>query len=237
MSNHYLPDCQECGNETATSFDPDGSMLCQGCRAAADELQATEAGDPTVWIMQGDNGELVDISPAMIIPAPDAPVVSLPILSPSVPATWVVTPDGEVSRNPAWAVSEEALVDRPSLYDLLVSSLNAPQLDMSVFYGTVPQPVDVVDAEVVEVVDTIEPAAADTRDVVNHPSHYTSHPSGVECITITEHMGFNLGNAVKYIWRCDLKWDAIEDLKKARFYIDREIARRERQIAARTKQG
>ena len=72
-----------------------------------------------------------------------------------------------------------------------------------------------------------------TNDPVNHPLHYTSHPArcqcgqGIECIQITEHMGFNLGNAVKYIWRCDLKRDAIEDLKKARFYIDREIALRE----------
>lgn len=64
-------------------------------------------------------------------------------------------------------------------------------------------------------------------DLVNHPPHYTSHPSGVECITITECMGFNLGNALKYIWRADLKGDALEDLRKARWYIEREIARRE----------
>ena len=64
-------------------------------------------------------------------------------------------------------------------------------------------------------------------DMVNHPPHYTGHPSGVECIRITEHMGFCLGNAVKYIWRADLKADAIEDLKKARWYLDREIQRRE----------
>lgn len=63
-------------------------------------------------------------------------------------------------------------------------------------------------------------------DMVNHPKHYNDHPSGVECIDIIEHMGFCLGNAVKYIWRADLKGDAIEDLKKARFYIDREIERR-----------
>jgi hypothetical protein len=63
-------------------------------------------------------------------------------------------------------------------------------------------------------------------DLVNHPPHYTQHPSGVECIQITEHMGFCLGNAVKYIWRADLKGNDIEDLQKARFYIDREIARR-----------
>lgn len=61
---------------------------------------------------------------------------------------------------------------------------------------------------------------------VNHPQHYTSHPSGIECIQITEHMGFNLGNALKYIWRADLKGSAIEDLQKAEFYIKREIERR-----------
>ena len=69
-------------------------------------------------------------------------------------------------------------------------------------------------------------------DPVNHPEHYTSHPSGVECIKITEHMGFCLGNAVKYIWRAGMKGDAIEDLQKARFYIDREIKRLEGQRTA-----
>jgi Protein of unknwon function (DUF3310) len=64
------------------------------------------------------------------------------------------------------------------------------------------------------------------QDVVNNPKHYTSHPSGIDCIQITEHMSFNLGNALKYIWRCDLKKEAIEDLRKARWYIDREIAKR-----------
>lgn len=63
-------------------------------------------------------------------------------------------------------------------------------------------------------------------DIVNKPPHYTEHPSGIECIQVTEHMGFNLGNAIKYIWRCDLKKDAIEDLKKAKWYIDREIDKR-----------
>lgn len=63
-------------------------------------------------------------------------------------------------------------------------------------------------------------------DPVNHPSHYTAHPSGVECIQITEHMNFNLGNATKYIWRAGLKSrDPIQDLEKARWYLDREIQR------------
>ncbi len=64
------------------------------------------------------------------------------------------------------------------------------------------------------------------HDPVDHPTHYTEHPSGVECIEITEHMNFCLGNAIKYIWRADLK-GGVEDLHKARWYIDREISRRE----------
>lgn len=70
-----------------------------------------------------------------------------------------------------------------------------------------------------------------SNDPVNHPKHYTAHPSGVECIQITEHMGFNLGNAMKYVWRADLKNDALEDMKKAIWYIQREIAKREAEIA------
>lgn len=64
------------------------------------------------------------------------------------------------------------------------------------------------------------------RDSVNHPQHYNAHPSGVECITVTEHMNFNVGNAVKYLWRAGLKSDdPITDLEKARWYVEREIAR------------
>lgn len=65
-------------------------------------------------------------------------------------------------------------------------------------------------------------------DMVNHPPHYLQHPSGVECITITEHMSFCIGNAVKYLWRADHK-NGLEDLKKAAWYLNREIARRERE--------
>ena len=63
------------------------------------------------------------------------------------------------------------------------------------------------------------------NDPVNHPKHYTSHPSGVECIEVTEHFNFNKGNAIKYIWRSSDKGKEVEDLRKARWYIDREIAR------------
>src|SRR5688500_11090020 len=65
----------------------------------------------------------------------------------------------------------------------------------------------------------------DKPDLVNHPAHYTQHPSGVECITVTEHFNFNVGNAIKYLWRAGLKNDAVEDLRKAEFYVRREIQR------------
>ena len=65
------------------------------------------------------------------------------------------------------------------------------------------------------------------HDPVNSPEWYTSHPSGIACITITEHMGFCLGNAIKYIWRASLKGGR-EDLEKARWYIDRELKKTEK---------
>jgi hypothetical protein len=55
---------------------------------------------------------------------------------------------------------------------------------------------------------------------------YLAHPSGVECIQITEHMSFCVGNAIKYLWRADEKGNALEDLRKAAWYVQREIARR-----------
>lgn len=67
------------------------------------------------------------------------------------------------------------------------------------------------------------------HDPVNHPQHYTSsaakcsqcqHP--IECIDVTRHMGFNVGNAVKYLWRHEHK-NGVEDLKKAVWYINDQL--------------
>lgn len=74
------------------------------------------------------------------------------------------------------------------------------------------------------------------NDMVNHPQHYTSHPSGVECIDITRHYCFSIGSAIKYLWRAGLKKDAsltdnqkeIEDLKKAIWYISDRIKQLEK---------
>lgn len=71
-------------------------------------------------------------------------------------------------------------------------------------------------------------------DNVNHPSHYTSHPAkckkcgeSIECIDITKHENFNIGSAMKYLWRRGKKGDEIEDLKKAIKYIEFEIERKQ----------
>lgn len=66
---------------------------------------------------------------------------------------------------------------------------------------------------------------------VNHPVYYNRHPSGVECIEIIRHYCFDVGCAMKYLWRCGLKSESgmtdrekeVEDLKKARWYIDDRI--------------
>ncbi len=78
-----------------------------------------------------------------------------------------------------------------------------------------------------EVSMTLLNVVDNVNDPVNHPNHYTSHPSGVEVIQITEHMNFCLGNAIKYILRAEHKGKQIEDLKKAVWYINREIERLE----------
>lgn len=76
-------------------------------------------------------------------------------------------------------------------------------------------------------------ASKNKNDQVNHPKHYTSDPSGIECIDITRHRNFNIGNAIKYLWRAGLKEDKdrklidkqIEDLNKAVWYLVDEIHR------------
>jgi hypothetical protein len=76
-------------------------------------------------------------------------------------------------------------------------------------------------------------ASKNKNDQVNHPKHYTSDPSGIECIDVTRHRNFNIGNAIKYLWRVGLKEDKdrklidkqVEDLNKAVWYLVDEIHR------------
>ena len=67
-----------------------------------------------------------------------------------------------------------------------------------------------------------------TVDMVNHPSHYTSHPKGIECIDVIEECdNFNLAQVMRYVWRVAFggKADDMEDLRKAKFYLERAIDR------------
>lgn len=76
--------------------------------------------------------------------------------------------------------------------------------------------------------DVSAPAEDQEHDEINHPSHYTWLPNGLEVIDITENMNFNLGNVVKYVLRADHKHDeSLTDLRKAAWYITREIQRLE----------
>lgn len=74
-----------------------------------------------------------------------------------------------------------------------------------------------------------------SHDPVNHPKHYTTHPTGVECIDVVEVMTFNVGNAIKYLWRAGRKDGTphLEDLEKARWYVSREIERLTRVVKSR----
>lgn len=69
------------------------------------------------------------------------------------------------------------------------------------------------------------PPAKKPVETVNHPQHYNNNPSGVECIDVVEHLPFNVGNAIKYLWRADGKGQHLQDLHKAEWYVRREIER------------
>lgn len=70
--------------------------------------------------------------------------------------------------------------------------------------------------------------ARDGSDPVNRPAHYLLHPSRVECIDISEWLGGNLAQAFQYVWRHPHKGRPVEDLRKAQWYLRREIGRRAR---------
>lgn len=85
-------------------------------------------------------------------------------------------------------------------------------------------------------------ASKNKNDQINHPKHYTSDPSGIECIDVTRHRNFNIGNAIKYLWRAGLKEDKdrklidkqVEDLNKAVWYLVDEIHRLDGRCTVKT---
>jgi len=81
-------------------------------------------------------------------------------------------------------------------------------------------------------------------DAVNHPAHYTQgdarcsqcgHP--IECIDVTEHHGFAVGNAIKYLWRHQYKGSPLQDLEKARWYVERAIEQHKREALRQRPSG
>lgn len=90
-----------------------------------------------------------------------------------------------------------------------------------------------------ETAERASPSAASGHDPINHPAHYTSLGAvcacgrPIECIQVTERMGFLDGNAVKYLWRQCHKGDRLTDLRKAAWYIARAIAQAEASGAPR----
>lgn len=82
--------------------------------------------------------------------------------------------------------------------------------------------------------NTLSTPGLEDNQVINHPPHYNNSLAHctcgrrIECIDITRHQNFNIGNAFKYLWRADLKGTDLTDLKKAAWYIQDEIAKRER---------
>lgn len=141
--------------------------------------------------------------------------------------------ESKAKRDPNWIEHKGA--DRPCLEDTIVDVLYRNGIEYRAEAGRLvwehqQLPGDIIGYRFPSEGDVFHKKSIvknTIHDPVNHPKHYTNHPSGIECIQITEHMGFNLGNAVKYIWRADLKLDALEDLRKAVWYINREIAKRE----------
>lgn len=86
---------------------------------------------------------------------------------------------------------------------------------------------DQVQAEIRENHEKLISGELTPDNSVEHPKHYNSHPSGVECITVAQHHTFCIGNVLRYLWRAGLKGEAteLEDLRKARQYLDFEIER------------
>lgn len=145
---------------------------------------------------------------------------------------------GDVRRSTARGpldTRSQAERDRDTSLLLLQSSMYG-KFGNGRFVGGAPE-VDPRVADSFEKLQTIFKGFYETGGAVVHPKHYNSHPSGVECIAIVEHMTFNTGSAMKYCWRAGLKTEGvltedaadteavarIKDLEKARWYLTREI--------------
>lgn len=113
--------------------------------------------------------------------------------------------------------TREDLMDALSDVDALINRRDALQRQLDEAAGDRAEPcVEAADESVVR-----------EDDPVNHPKHYCSHPSGVECITVVEHYDFVIGNIIKYAWRAGLKdgQSRKKDLAKCAWYANRAVER------------
>lgn len=235
-----LPLCQRCNYRKARSFAPDGSMACMPCRLAEDLLTRTDAAIRANLLPPAASEAR---SPFPSIDWLDRAYVWQDVLGThwgwldrygwtawnSGTFVYGHCPLGPFTRAykrrvGEWSPTLLFVGDYAIGADLPAAHSNARSADENR-----PTSSDTVAGEP-------RGQTLDEDDPVNHPSHYTSSPARcskcghpIECIDITRHMGFNLGNTTKYVWRCDLKNDAIEDLEKAVFFLLDEIAERKRQ--------
>lgn len=247
-----LPVCDRCRHRPARSFAPDGSMTCESCRLVEELLArsgslsaitwgpggqrvieapsaATEAGDPDEW----QEGLTVSQLLAMHGYTTHKAVIGADVnAGEDCQQIGIENFDG-ADRSWVWqdAVGVHWGFHKVSGWVAWGTSLVHPGGPAVAPFSPAYRRTD---TEVEEL---------QLDDPVNHPSHYTSSPArcpecghGIECIDITRHMGFNLGNTVKYVWRCDLKNDAIEDLEKAVFYLQDEIKERKRKHDSETQE-
>jgi len=131
----------------------------------------------------------------------------------------------------------------PSSYQFRYDTKRERIKEMTIEFHFLPSPLPIpinpqIQAIIAEFQKDMETLMNEQSDAVNHPSHYNSLPAVcsecgtlIECIDVVRHMGFNLGNAVKYAWRAGEKDPdtEIEDLRKAIWYIQDRIEQLEKE--------
>lgn len=125
----------------------------------------------------------------------------------------------------AWERLEKLIDKTPQAVESLYKRVKKEIMDRSARRGR--------DDGKEEDVSTLDSHMSKVYERVEHPVHYNQHPSGVECITVIECMTFNVGTAMKHLWRAGLKPGAstLDDLQKAARYIQFEIEKIERESA------
>ena len=235
-----IPECEICGKPILIAINQNDGVCSEDCRKARAEMKealaemkkATE-NTHVFDYRWGDSG----IKAKEIPPVGTGPKEELRVFS--LEKEPFVEQFGDFFTKPptVYGVDKPSVKEQPYICELCGYSFPESKLAMTSEEG-----LRICD-DCVAQVPSLKPGTAETIeeepdksvfvwdkppvDLVNHPPHYKTHPYGLECIEVTEHMNFCTGNAVKYIWRAGEKGDVIQDLKKAIWYLKREIERRE----------